>query len=73
MSDQTLGVPPRFWRAVPPLRTALALGCAALTLIGCGGGSGDKPTPSPLAAPVNFMVLGNVDSFEWAATPGATR
>ena len=73
MSDQTLGVPPRFWRAVPPLRTALALGCAALTLIGCGGGSGDTPPPPPLAAPVNFKVLGNVDSLEWAATPGATR
>lgn len=55
-----------------PLRTALALGCSALALIGCGGGSDDAaqpPTPS-LTAPANFTFEVN---FRWTATPGATR
>jgi len=52
----------------------LALGCATLTLIGCGGGSGDKPPPSPLAAPSNFTVgLDTLQYFRWSATPGAIR
>ena len=87
MLDQPLGVPPRFWRAVNHLRTALALGCTTLALVGCGGGSGDttppSPPPSALAAPANFTV-NNLDPFDtfaphifgifwWNATLGATR
>ncbi len=55
-----------------PLRTALALGCSALALVGCGGGSDDTaPPPAPsLAAPANFTYEVNL---RWTATPGATR
>lgn len=63
---------PRLTRAMNPLRSALALGCSALALIGCGGGSDDAaqpPAPS-LTAPANFTFEVN---FRWSATPGATR
>ena len=67
MSDQPLGMSPRFWRAVNHLRTALALGCSTLALVGCGGGSGHttppSPPPSALAAPANFTV-NNLDTFD---------
>ena len=65
---------PQLPHAIHPLRTALALGCSALALIGCGGGSDDAPPPPPpaptLAAPTNFTYESN---FRWTATPGATR
>lgn len=65
---------PQLPHAIHPLRTALALGCSALALIGCGGGSDDAPPPPPpaptLAAPTNFTYEWN---FRWTATPGATR
>ena len=65
---------PQLPHAIHPLRTALALGCSALALIGCGGGSDDAPPPPPpaptLAAPTNFTYEVN---FRWTATPGATR
>ena len=65
---------PQLPHAIKPLRTALALGCSALALIGCGGGSDDAPPPPPpaptLAAPANFTYELN---FRWTATPGATR
>ena len=54
------------------LRTALALGCSTLALMGCGGGSDGTPPSSTLAAPTNFLVDG-LGTFEWSATPGATR
>ncbi len=60
---------PKFSRAMPPLRTTLALGCSALALAGCGGGSDDTtPPPSTLAAPTNFTFA---LSLQWTATPGA--
>ncbi|OGA57363.1 MAG: hypothetical protein A2710_24995 [Burkholderiales bacterium RIFCSPHIGHO2_01_FULL_64_960] len=64
-------------RALPPLRATLALGCAALALAGCGGGSGSAepgqpPVTSTLPAPENFENSGAL-SFAWSATPGATR
>ena len=53
------------------VRTALALGCTALALAGCGGGSSDTtPPPSTLEAPTNFTFA---LSLQWTATPGATR
>ncbi|MGP1629135.1 MAG: hypothetical protein ACTS5V_04290, partial [Giesbergeria sp.] len=55
-----------------PLRTALALGCSTLALVGCGGGSTDTPPPPTLAAPTNFTV-NNFGTFGWSATPSATR
>lgn len=55
-----------------PLRTALALGCSTLALMGCGGGSDGTSPPPTLAAPTNFTV-DNLGTFEWSATPGATR
>ena len=63
---------PQLPHAIHPLRTALALGCSALALIGCGGGSDDAPPPPTpsLAAPTNFTYELN---FRWTATPGATR
>lgn len=54
------------------LRTALALGCSTLALMGCGGGSDGTPPSSTLAAPTSFLVDG-LGTFEWSATPGATR
>lgn len=66
---------PQLPHAIHPLRTALALGCSALALIGCGGGSDDAPPPPPpaptLAAPTNFTY--EKPNFSWTATPGATR
>lgn len=64
-------------RALPTLRAALALSCAALALAGCGGGSGSAepgqpPVTGALAAPENFENGGAL-SFSWSATPGATR
>ena len=64
-------------RALPTLRATLALGCAALALAGCGGGSGSAepgqpPVTSTLPAPENFENSGAL-SFAWSATPGATR
>lgn len=64
-------------RALPTLRATLVLGCAALALAGCGGGSdsaepGQPPVTSTLAAPENFEYSGAL-SFAWSATPGATR
>ena len=66
---------PQLPHAIHPLRTALALGCSALALIGCGGGSDDAPPPPPppaptLAAPTNFTYEVNL---RWTATPGATH
>ncbi len=64
---------PQLPHAIHPLRTALALGCSALALIGCGGGSDDAPPPSPaptLAAPTNFTYE---VYLRWTATPGATH
>ncbi|AOG23599.1 hypothetical protein [Acidovorax sp. RAC01] len=54
------------------VRAAAALGCAALALTGCGGGSSDAPPPSTLPAPADFAAQ-NFWDFTWAATPGATR
>ena len=57
--------------AMRAVRTALALGCTALALAGCGGGSSDTtPPPSTLEAPTNFTFA---LSLQWTATPGATR
>lgn len=65
---------PQLPHAIKPLRTALALGCSALALIGCGGGSDDAPPPPPpaptLAAPTNFTYE---VYLRWTATPGATH
>lgn len=56
------------------VRTALALGCTTLALVGCGGGSDTSPaeTPNPLAAPENFTI-DSLASFSWKAMPDATR
>jgi len=59
-----------------PFRTTAALGFAMVALAGCGGGSDDtaQPPAPTLAAPTNFSVeLGNLASFQWSATLGATR
>lgn len=71
----TTGLFPAPSRAMNPLRTSAALGCALVALValaGCGGGSDDAaqpPAPS-LTAPANFTYELN---FRWTATPGATR
>jgi len=56
------------------VRTALALGCTTLVLVGCGGGSdtSSAETPTPLAAPENFTI-DSLASFSWKAMPDATR
>lgn len=69
---------------VGPLQGALTLGCVALSLAGCGGGSGSpEPANPPIsngpAAPQNFVVdLGEdirpdkiYERFFWDATQGA--
>lgn len=80
MHDNTLtlareGAYRRGARTMRTVRTALALGGAALALAGCGGGSSsDAPPPTPLAAPTNFEVrLSSLEYLRWDATPGATR
>lgn len=73
MFNQHRGIVPEFLRAMPPLRTLWVLGCSALALAGCGGGSGDTtPPPTPLAAPSNFAAT-TLGTFWWNVTPGATR
>lgn len=63
--------PGLFFAMKPSVRNALVLGCSAVALAGCGGGSDSPPAPT-LAAPANF-TLQNLADFTWSATPGATR
>ena len=82
MHDSALILVPRTLHKPLPqfrvaLRATLAVGCAALALTGCGGGSDSTetpatPPPSTLPAPSNFATGANL-SFSWTATPGAGR